>query len=1201
MKKFIKRTTSVLLGLALVLQPLTVIPVGVSVAAEKSIVARSSMTAGSAEAQDDEKRSTSTGEYVSGQVIVKYRSDALKKAEDGVGKKVVSLKMARKHPKVASRFGASERALMSAKEAAKTVSAQTDILSEIGDYVIEDTIDFSDVIDGSDASVCSLISSDTLSTEELIDALSDNPDVISVTPNHIIRKESLPDYQMNDEYANYLTNLNTTAAVNTTGRQADNRGYSPETIPSINASCAWDRSDKLPAASSDKPVVAVIDTGIDTSHEDLQGLIWTNPGNIGLRGEHGYNFLDDSDVLIDDEGHGTHCAGIIAAQRNNGLGIAGVAGGLVDVMGLRILGHGDGAGKEFDYLAAFQYVLKAKSNGVNIVACNNSWGAIDNMYDDYEEIFSAMGEAGIIMVFAAGNESVDLDKRTCYPVCSFSDCVVRVGSVREDGNIASYSNYGNHSVDLFAQGNNIISSVSMDCFYPCIYSPERLRKTTSYYGEYSGTMNSGDFTPVLGDDGYSDYTGVGSFGKPVTVMSNGATASLSIGTSHALNVSKNPAVLYFTLRGVTPGSDCYLYYPYEKSRNDDGNNFDYSFGIVPVITDQSVSGKVSVGEVVTKKDGNTEIVGGVVEKKLGRAYDGLERHLFGKTASFNSVDRDDVSAYGIGIKVHIDKTTTGEITLAINHVAVSRGSVSGYYGKYDNYSGTSMAAPMAAGAAALLCCLEPEGSKAAGGAKGAKYVTYIKNRLFSLTRHSTQLEGKCLSEGYLDFSLLDGKQPVISDVRVDTDKNTIKLLGSNLSSAGTSKIVYKRLLNAEDGYKDISGQATWAKDGTSVTINKAGSLIGTYTRFMVTHDGGSGTGAFFLVKGEKPYEKVLDVLGDDGCMITDSKKKRAIFMDTIAEMYEWDEKKGFKHVKQRKSETLQNRINDSLGDFFTSVETIYSNPETIKTEHIKTLTIGDTIYRFVYIEARAEKQIVLATLDLNRKKIVTIKKKDKKTKRIKKIKKKVFQYHWELQPIDGLEHYGEVFAVGKNLYALADNTYAENPDELDKNVYCLKKGVWKPTGVMIPEDYYLTHAVGYKNKAYFMCGMALSEDTSEDEVKMSPSIYRFDGKKFTKMKTKFPATLRYYNLSSGKIGVHPALTEGSKGIAIYGMSMDGYGNTVIYDPEKDKLKAVPSTIEPGIASGYMLSSVWTTKGFFVMRRKVYCGNFYVFDIFRLKI
>ena len=460
MKNQRRRILSILMGLVLSLQLCSVMP---ATAAESRT--EKTDTTGAEKVLSPEDIGEDAADAVAGEVIVRYRAGALAKST-GNSK---MLKMVRRRSNVSSSFGASEKAVKSESSVASTVDSQTSILSGLKDFVIEDTIDFRDVIKGADAPVYSRISSDRYTTEELIKLLEANPDIESVTPNYILEPESLPDYELNDTYASSLLHLNSAAAVNKNGPQAYNRGYESEIIPSLNASVAWERSDKL-ASASPKPVVAVVDTGVDTTHEDLQGSMWTNPGNIGLRGDHGYNFMEDKDTLIDDHGHGTHCAGVIAAQKNNETGTAGVASGLVEIMGLRILGtNGSAAGgvnMAFNVFAAFQYVLKAKKNGVNITVCSNSWGANPNVYQNFDELFDALGEAGVLVMFAAGNESTDIDTGSESPGNCYSDYLLTVGAIKEDGTPAGFSNYGNANVDLFAPGNNILSTVSYTSYSP---------------------------------------------------------------------------------------------------------------------------------------------------------------------------------------------------------------------------------------------------------------------------------------------------------------------------------------------------------------------------------------------------------------------------------------------------------------------------------------------------------------------------------------------------------------------------------------------------------------------------------------------------------------------------------------------------------------------------------------------------------------
>ena len=148
-------------------------------------------------------------------------------------------------------------------------------------------------------------------------------------------------------------------------------------LDDVNVDTIWDK-----AKDTGYGVVAVVDTGVDFTHEDLKDNIWSNPYiNKGLKGEHGFNFISGSAEPMDDNGHGSHCAGIITAAGNNGKGICGIAGAdgkngsrnNLDIMALKILDD-EGSGYGSEEVAAYNYINKAQQLGVNIVAINNSYG-----------------------------------------------------------------------------------------------------------------------------------------------------------------------------------------------------------------------------------------------------------------------------------------------------------------------------------------------------------------------------------------------------------------------------------------------------------------------------------------------------------------------------------------------------------------------------------------------------------------------------------------------------------------------------------------------------------------------------------------------------------------------------------------------------------------------------------------------------------
>ena len=210
-------------------------------------------------------------------------------------------------------------------------------------------------------------------------------------------------------------------------------------------------------------VVALVDTGIDYTHEDLAGRIWTNvdeiPGN-GIDDDgngyvddvYGWNFYSDTnDVYVGTEdAHGTHGAGTIAANADNGTGIAGIVqSDRVKVMAVKALGGSDGSGTTASIIQAIQY---AGANGAQI--CNLSLGSSQND----PALYRTMASSDMLFVVAAGNDGTDLETSPSYPASYDLDNVISVANIRYDGELDPTSSYGAASVDLAAPGSYILST-----------------------------------------------------------------------------------------------------------------------------------------------------------------------------------------------------------------------------------------------------------------------------------------------------------------------------------------------------------------------------------------------------------------------------------------------------------------------------------------------------------------------------------------------------------------------------------------------------------------------------------------------------------------------------------------------------------------------------------------------------------------------
>ncbi len=209
--------------------------------------------------------------------------------------------------------------------------------------------------------------------------------------------------------------------------------------------------------------VAVIDTGVDYKHSDLKEQIWTNlaelNGKKGIDDDkngyvddiHGYDFFNKDGDPMDDNGHGTHCAGVIGAIHDNKIGVAGVMGE-VSIIPVKFL-SAQGSGDSEQAILGLDYAVKI---GVDITS--NSWGGADFSKVLREAILNA-SNAGIVFVAAAGNDSRDNDQAPHYPASYDSPNIISVGGLTAQNELAEWSNYGAVSVLIAAPGKNINSTI----------------------------------------------------------------------------------------------------------------------------------------------------------------------------------------------------------------------------------------------------------------------------------------------------------------------------------------------------------------------------------------------------------------------------------------------------------------------------------------------------------------------------------------------------------------------------------------------------------------------------------------------------------------------------------------------------------------------------------------------------------------------
>ncbi len=261
------------------------------------------------------------------------------------------------------------------------------------------------------------------SLQDVVEAYRHNPDVEYAELNYIVSLNLIPDDPL----------------------------YSLQwSLSKIDSAGAWEMS-----VGSGDVIVAVVDTGVDYTHRDLDDNMWVNEaelngaagidddGNGYIDDIYGYDFFNRDPDPKDDHGHGTHCAGIIAAEGNNGSDITGMCWD-GSVMALKFLSAA-GWGKTDDAVEAFYYAVE---NGADVLS--NSWGG-DEFSDALRDVINYAHSQGVIVVAAAGNEHSEMLQ---YPAAY--DNVVAVAATDSADQKAGFSSYGNW-VDIAAPGVDILS------------------------------------------------------------------------------------------------------------------------------------------------------------------------------------------------------------------------------------------------------------------------------------------------------------------------------------------------------------------------------------------------------------------------------------------------------------------------------------------------------------------------------------------------------------------------------------------------------------------------------------------------------------------------------------------------------------------------------------------------------------------------
>lgn len=410
----------------------------------------------------------------------------------------------------------------------------------------------------------------------------------------------------------------------------------------MNAETAWDEQ-----TDCRNTVVAVLDTGINYTHEDLAGNMWqggtANPN-------HGYDFVDHDDDPLPSAGesHGSHVAGTIGAVGNNARGTTGVCW-QAEIMSVRVLGPG-GSGTTASIIEGVDFAV---NQGAKII--NMSLGGTGGSEGDaLSEAISNAGDAGAIVVASAGNGGSDgiadnNDVTPFYPCNYTAPNIICVAALDQGYELTSFSNYGRESVDVGAPGANIKSAVAGSVVTE----------------DFSGWTRTGDWGIATTEDLFCSAETVPSLVNPSDFCESTA--------GPYANNADDVAYQVFNLSAPVIGAGVHAYVEYFMAVNDT-----FAFAV-------DRTGGNPFGTPIIQDAGNS------VSPARRFSYDLTKSSCLTTSCSIGFRVQSDASGTDWGARVfgfHVNTTIDGAAT-------------------YSLLNGTSMAAPHVTGLAALVWSYNP--------------------------------------------------------------------------------------------------------------------------------------------------------------------------------------------------------------------------------------------------------------------------------------------------------------------------------------------------------------------------------------------------------------------------------------------------------------------------------------------------------------
>lgn len=969
-----------------------------------------------------------------------------------------------------------------------------------------------------------LIKSKKLTTKQLIKNLKKKKTVIFAEPNYKIRAYG----HSNDTYSEYQWSYNQT-----------------------NIASEWNDKPAGAGVTGSEKIVAVVDTGINYRHEDLHKNMWENDNFGVLKGEHGYDFVNGDIDPMDDNGHGTHCAGIIGAEGDNGAGISGVNKN-IKLMALKIL-DGNGEGYASEEIAAYHYINKALDLKEPVTAINNSWGGEEES-KIFAELVNIVGKKGAVSVCAAGNEANNNDEEPDYPANIDSPYNISVAATKQDGALASFSNYGRKTVDVAAPGVDILSTVSYDSYLPSIYSAGKLEETTKkdggtvLFNKYDD-MTSLDYK-VWGTPQQMDINGAEK--RIVTTNDDGENqVKLDTGENAFRNSGKSMKLEYKGLKG---GDIAFISVPYKLETDTDGK--------IKSASHASFMAKASAPEYSGILGGSAFMVFDVPKSKLknitagnisdyepngyiisGRQdyWDHYDAELMEGQDLSKPIDEKD-RALVLAVYAYID----GDYEIWVDDLAVSKeaktasDNIEKKFGQYDYYSGTSMAAPFVTGTVAL---------KKAELGEDCDMADLI-NETVSIADTDGKPLDNIASGGVLDFSRRPGKLgPRISDIIVNQQKKTINITGSGLGvnnlkvAFGTAgKEMHDADIEDQDNVKGhsviVKDRKNWTNNILDVQVTGGGNK--TYTKYGVYLV--NGKKKHHLIKGAKGYKNGENMVTNGRYVYkTDSASDSIMCLDTKSRNI----KNGFDTVSSLKIRKFFNEHTSESADtdmqFTGGLAYMNGNLYTVL-EYGQTVNKNDE-------EENGDNESG-NKFYLSEKKLARVNAATGAAKNLGKLPQELINTEdWTMASYNG------------KLYFMGGYTYSKSVKGLTKRVYVYdpSENKWS-TGPSLPEGRAGGKALQTGNKLVYTLGCSEGQAGNGDskiapEDQQCPRTLVFNGRTWTESKRKLsPYVISKMAIYGGcKYTIFDACIGICRnGIMYGGLPVEDYGDTFVYNAGADK-------------------------------------------------